>query len=67
MAVLEQFQNQVAQEEAVKSFPITPNDFEPMAAVLDAGAPKQQARPPLDRQAAGMAGLLLGSPEFQRR
>jgi uncharacterized protein (DUF1800 family) len=67
MAVLQQFQDQTAQEQAVKNFSIRPNDFEPMAGVLNAGAPKQQARPPLDRQAAGMAGLLLGSPEFQRR
>jgi len=28
---------------------------------------KTLTRPPVDREAAGMAGLLLGSPEFQRR
>jgi Protein of unknown function (DUF1800) len=65
--VLQQFENEAAQEQAVKNFSIKTNDFEPMAKVLNAGAPRQQVRPPLDRQAAGMAGLLLGSPEFQRR
>jgi uncharacterized protein (DUF1800 family) len=65
--VLEQFQGQATQQLAEKSFPIRPNDQEPMAQVLNAGGPKQQVRQPLDREAAMMAGLLLGSPEFQRR
>ncbi len=65
--VLQQFQNQGMQQQALKDFPIRPNDFEPMAQVLNPAALKQQARPPLDREAAMMAGLLLGSPEFQRR
>jgi len=34
---------------------------------LNPGRQKQAARPPIDREAATMAGLLLGSPEFQRR
>jgi uncharacterized protein (DUF1800 family) len=65
--VLEQFQNQAMQQQAVKDFPIRQNDFEPMAQVLNPAALNHQMRPPLDREAAMMAGLLLGSPEFQRR
>jgi hypothetical protein len=38
-----------------------------MAQVLNPAALRQPGRPPLDREAAMMAGLLLGSPEFQRR
>jgi hypothetical protein len=38
-----------------------------MAAVLNPAAQQRKARPPQDPQAAAMAGLLLGSPEFQRR
>jgi uncharacterized protein (DUF1800 family) len=65
--VLQQFQNQTMQQQAIKDFPIRPNDFEPMAQVLNPDALNRQMRPPLDREAAMMAGLLLGSPEFQRR
>jgi uncharacterized protein (DUF1800 family) len=65
--VLQQFQNQDVQQQAAKDFPIRPNEFEPMAQVLNPAVLKQQARPPLDHEAAMMAGLLLGSPEFQRR
>ena len=65
--VLQQFQDQSMQQQAVKDFPIRPNDFEPMAQVLNPARQNQQVRPPLDREAAMMAGLLLGSPEFQRR
>ena len=65
--VLQQFQAQTTQQEAAKSFSILPNDPVPGAAVLNAGAPRGKARPPQDRQAAVMSGLLLGSPEFQRR
>jgi uncharacterized protein (DUF1800 family) len=65
--VLQQFQNQAMQQQAVKDFSIRPNDFDPMAQVLNPGVQRQQLRPPLDREAAMMAGLLLGSPEFQRR
>jgi uncharacterized protein (DUF1800 family) len=65
--VLQQFQNQGMQQQAEREFSIRANDFEPMAQVLNPAALRQQARPPLDREAAMMAGLLLGSPEFQRR
>jgi uncharacterized protein (DUF1800 family) len=65
--VLQQFQNQGMQQQAEKDFSIRANDFEPMAQVLNPAALRQQNRPPLDREAAMMAGLLLGSPEFQRR
>jgi hypothetical protein len=65
--VLQQFQNQGIQQQAEREFPIRPNDFEPMAQVLNPAALRPTARPPLDREAAMMAGLLLGSPEFQRR
>jgi hypothetical protein len=64
---LQQFQDQTIQQQAVKDFPIRPNDFEPMAQVLNPARQNQRVRPPLDREAAMMAGLLLGSPEFQRR
>ena len=65
--VLQQFQNQAMQQQAVKDFSIRPNDFEPMAQVLNPDWQRRQLRPPQDREAAMMAGLLLGSPEFQRR
>ena len=65
--VLQQFQNQGMQQQAERDFSIRANDFEPMAQVLNPAALRQQNRPPLDREAAMMAGLLLGSPEFQRR
>ena len=65
--VLQQFQNQAMQQQAVKDFSIRPNDFEPMTQVLNPDWQRRQLRPPQDREAAMMAGLLLGSPEFQRR
>jgi uncharacterized protein (DUF1800 family) len=65
--VLAQFRDQTTQQQAEKSFGIRANEPEPMAQVLNISSPKQRARQPLDREAAGMAGLLLGSPEFQRR
>jgi uncharacterized protein (DUF1800 family) len=65
--VLRQFQDQTLQQQAAKNFPIRPNEFEPMAQVLNPAMHDQQIHPPLDREAATMAGLLLGSPEFQRR
>jgi uncharacterized protein (DUF1800 family) len=64
--VLQQFQDQSIQQQAEKNFPIRANEFEPMAPVLNPTAKRQQLRP-IDREAAMMAGLLLGSPEFQRR
>jgi uncharacterized protein (DUF1800 family) len=65
--VLQQFQNQGMQQQAERDFSIRPNDFEPMAQVLNPAALRPTGRPPLDREAAMIAGLLLGSPEFQRR
>jgi uncharacterized protein (DUF1800 family) len=65
--VLAQFRDQTTQQQAEKSFGIRANEPEPMAQVLNISSAKQRARQPLDREAAGMAGLLLGSPEFQRR
>ncbi|GGA57954.1 hypothetical protein GCM10011507_06620 [Edaphobacter acidisoli] len=65
--VLAQYENEDAQRQAVQAFAIRPGRPDVMAGVLNAGAPRPQVRPPLDRQAAGMAGLLIGSPEFQRR
>jgi hypothetical protein len=65
--VLQQLQDQTMQQQAMKDFSIRPNEFEPMAQLLNPAMLKQQPRPPMDREAAMMAGLLLGSPEFQRR
>jgi hypothetical protein len=65
--VLKQLEQQAAQLQAEKEFSIRPRDVEPMSIVLNASAPIQPARAPMDHDAAVMAGLLLGSPEFQRR
>jgi uncharacterized protein (DUF1800 family) len=65
--VLQQFQVQTTQQAAVKNFSIRANGAEPKAAVLNPAAQERKAKPPQDPQAAAMAGLLLGSPEFQRR
>lgn len=65
--VLKQIETQAAQLQAEKEFPIRARDSEPMGALLNASAPASPVRPPLDHDAAVMAGLLLGSPEFQRR
>jgi len=65
--VLQQFHDQAIQQQAAKDFSIKPNEFEPMAQVLNPAMVRPQNRLPLDREAAMMAGLLLGSPEFQRR
>ena len=54
--VLHQFQNTAAQSDVTRRFPAT-------ARVLKAGVAVQQD----DREAGVMAGLLLGSPDFQRR
>ncbi len=64
---LQQLRDTTVQQQAEKSFPIRPTEQEPMAAVLNAGMPVQPAGAPMDREAAVIAGLLLGSPEFQRR
>lgn len=65
--VLNQIDSQATQQEAEKQFGIRTRDVEPMGAILNAAAPAQPPRPPVDHEAATMAGLLLGSPEFQRR
>ena len=65
--VLSQIGNETTQQQAEKSFGIRPTEQEPMWAILNAGAMTGQPRAPIDRQAAEISGLLLGSPEFQRR
>jgi Protein of unknown function (DUF1800) len=70
--VLKQFNDQSAQQEAVKNFSIRAMDPELMAGVLPGGSlaanpNRPRALAAVDPQAAIMAGLLLGSPEFQRR
>jgi len=62
--VLAQFANQTNQVQAEKRFLAGADGREVAAAVFPG---KTLTRPPVDREAAGMAGLLLGSPEFQRR
>jgi uncharacterized protein (DUF1800 family) len=56
-AALEQFQAQT-QQESFKVYPVS-----------DTAKPKEPARPAnaLERQDEALAGLLIGSPEFQRR
>ncbi len=58
---------QQQQQQAAKSFPIRASDVELMGPLLNPAAMSRPVRPPMDREAATMAGLLLGSPEFQRR
>ncbi len=69
--VLKQFQDTAAQQQAEKNFPIKATDPEMMAGALPGGSMAYlEDRPkvaPTDQQASIMAGLLLGSPEFQRR
>jgi hypothetical protein len=65
--VLQQFQVQTTQQAGAKNFSIRADGAEPKAAVLNPAAQERKAKPPQDPQAAAMAGLLLGSPEFQRR
>jgi len=71
--VLQQFQDAAAQQLAEKNFSIRTSDPEQMSSALPDGSlyPPVEAvagRPGVpDRQAEVMAGLLLGSPEFQRR
>jgi uncharacterized protein (DUF1800 family) len=65
--VLQQLQDETTRQQAEKSFGVRANDSEPMAAVLNEAGTAEKPKPPQDRQAAVMAGLLLGSPEFQRR
>jgi uncharacterized protein (DUF1800 family) len=65
--VLQQFEAQTTQQVGEKSFGVRANGAEPVAAVLNPAARPRTGSPPQDVQAAAMAGLLLGSPEFQRR
>ncbi|MEO6983317.1 MAG: DUF1800 domain-containing protein, partial [Edaphobacter sp.] len=65
--VLAQFANQTTRAQAEKNFAMGPVQREGKVAVLHGDGSPALARPPVDREAAGMAGLLLGSPEFQRR
>ena len=65
--VISQLGNEAIQLEAEKSFSIRATEQEPMWSILNVGATQAGPRVPMDRQAAEIAGLLLGSPEFQRR
>ncbi len=71
--VLQQAKDSSAQQQAEKNFPIRATDPEQLANSLPGGRidmPRRLgAKPPVpgDLQAQTMAGLLLGSPEFQRR
>jgi uncharacterized protein (DUF1800 family) len=69
--VLKQFSDATAQQQAEKDFRIRASDPEMLAGSLPGGSvARQEDRPraiAVDRQAAVMAGLLIGSPEFQRR
>ncbi len=74
--VLQQLEDSAAQQQAEKDFPIKAGDPELMAGSLAGGrvGPPFDTTPgaapaagPRDLQAEMMAGLLLGSPEFQRR
>ena len=69
--VLQQLHDAAAQQQAAKNFPIKAMDTELMAGVVPGGSMANQEDKPVarvrDQQAAVMAGLLLGSPEFQRR
>jgi hypothetical protein len=68
--VLQQFEDKTAEQQAEKNFSIRTNDPDPGAGGLPGGLVLQpnRGRPiVMDQEAAIMAGLLLGSPEFQRR
>jgi uncharacterized protein (DUF1800 family) len=65
--VLAQLGDETMQQQAEKSFGIRSTEQEPMWSILNVGATPGPARAPMDRQAAEIGGLLLGSPEFQRR
>jgi uncharacterized protein (DUF1800 family) len=69
--VLKQFGDTTAQLQAEKAFPIKATDPELIAGALPGGSMTGQDSKPtaiaMDQQAAVMAGLLIGSPEFQRR
>jgi hypothetical protein len=68
--VLQQFEDTTAQQQAEKNFSIRTNDPDPGAGGLPVGLmlqPNRGRQIVIDQEAAIMAGLLLGSPEFQRR
>ena len=68
--VLQQFHDTTAQQEAEKNFSIKSGDPEMMAGALlgsSMAAPNRPRAVAIDQESATMAGLLLGSPEFQRR
>jgi uncharacterized protein (DUF1800 family) len=65
--VLSQLGDEATQQQAEKNFAIRPTEQEPMWPILSVGATPGPPKAPIDRQAAEIAGLLLGSPEFQRR
>jgi uncharacterized protein (DUF1800 family) len=69
--VLQQLHDAAAQQQAARNFPIKATDAELMAGAVPGGSMANQEDKPAarvrDQQAAVMAGLLLGSPEFQRR
>jgi uncharacterized protein (DUF1800 family) len=64
-SVLSQLGNEETQQRAQKAFGVTPAELEPMWAILN--GPRGRAQMPVDLSAAEIAGLLLGSPDFQRR
>ena len=63
--------DKTAEQQAEKNFSIRANDPEMMASALPglsmAANPNRPRALAVDQEAAIMAGLLLGSPEFQRR
>jgi uncharacterized protein (DUF1800 family) len=69
--VLQQYEDANAQREAERNFPIKVTDPEMLASALPGGSMATQEDKPkamaTDQRASVMAGLLLGSPEFQRR
>lgn len=71
--VLDQIANSTGQQQAEKDFPIKATAPMQMANTLPGGrldaplASAQVPAPQQDREAEMIAGLLLGSPEFQRR
>ncbi len=65
--VLAQVGDETVQQQAEKSFAIRPREQEPMWSILNVGATQGPPKIPIDHEAAEIAGLLLGSPEFQRR
>ena len=66
-AILEQFQNTAMQDDAEKGFSDLANPRLRTAGVLRVDAAPRRTKLLDDREAEVMAGLLLGSPDFQRR